>query len=303
MKCEIKSKPGTGAARKIMIAMLLLVIACSQPKEHQDKMRVVVTIPPLAEFVEKIGGSKVQVSIMVPAGASPHSYEPTPGQLTDVANAKLYVKVGTPVEFELVWLDKLLATNSGITVCNASEGIDLIDAGNGHEKTHTTGHGHTNDPHVWVAPGNAMIMVNNICRSMITVDPQNKQSYEMNRDSYLLVLDSLDRDITTILGTKKQRKFLVYHPAWSYFAHAYGIEQIPIEVEGKEPTAQVLQAIIVQARDRGIKVIFASPQFNTKSAEVIAREMNGTVILIDPLARDYVVNMRRILQILAATME
>jgi zinc transport system substrate-binding protein len=125
----------------------------------------------------------------------------------------------------------------------------------------------------------------------------------MNRNSYLYVLDSLDRDIKAILGTKKQRKFLVYHPAWSYFAHAYGIEQITIEVEGKEPTAQMLQAIIVQARDRGIKVIFASPQFNTKSAEVIAREMNGTVILIDPLARDYVVNMRRILQILAATME
>jgi len=288
---------------RIATTLLLIIMACSQREERHDQMLVVVTIPPLAEFVEKIGGDKVHVSIMVPAGASPHSYEPTPGQLTDVANAKLYVKVGTPIEFEIVWLDKLLATNSGITVCNASQGIDLIGAGNGHDQTRTAGHGHTNDPHVWVSPGNARIMVATICQSMITVDPKNRPHYEMNRDSYLHVLDSLDRDIRKMFGVKNQKTFLVYHPAWSYFAHAYGIDQITIEVEGKEPTAQVLQAIIGQARERGIRVIFASPQFNTKSAEVIAREIKGAVILIDPLAQDYVANMRKIVHILAETME
>lgn len=287
----------------ITTVLLLLLMACPQREDRGNKISVVVTIPPLAEFVEKVGKDKVEVLIMVPGGASPHSYEPTPGQLTDVANARLYVKVGTPIEFEIVWLDKLLATNSGITVCNASRGIDLITVRDAHEHTSVIGHGHTNDPHIWVSPGNAMIMVANICQIMSAVDEKNRTHYEMNRDSYLHVLDSLDRDIKKMFSVKNQKKFLVYHPAWSYFAHAYGIDQIAIEVEGKEPTAQVLQAIIGQARERGIRVIFASPQFNTRSAEVIAREIEGTVILIDPLAHDYVANMRKIVQTLAATME
>ena len=289
--------------RKLAIILMLFLAVCSQPEGQHDRMRVVVTIPPLAEFVEKIGGDQVRVSVMVPAGASPHSYEPTPGQLADVANANVYVKVGTPIEFEIVWLDKLLATNSAITVCNASQGIDLISIEDKHDHTSVIGHGHTNDPHVWVSPQNAMTMVANICQTMIAVDEKNRIYYEKNRDRYLSILDSLDTGIKRTLAQKEQKAFLVYHPAWSYFARAYGIEQIAIEVEGKEPTAKVLQAIINQARQHRTDVIFASPQFNTKSAQLIAREINGTVILIDPLARDYVANIGKIAQMLAATME
>jgi zinc transport system substrate-binding protein len=299
----MKLKTHTIGAQTITVAALLLLTACSQPEERHDRMRVVVTIPPLAEFVEKIGGEKVEVSIMVPPGASPHSYEPTPGQLADVAKAGVYVKVGTPIEFEIVWLDKLLATNSKITVCNASRGIDLIPVRDAHDHTSVIGHGHTNDPHVWVSPDNAGIMVANICQIMSAVDEKNRTHYEKNRDRYLFILDSLDQDIRRILKAKKQKRFLVYHPAWSYFARTYGIEQIAIEVEGKEPTAQVLQRIINQALKTGTRVIFASPQFNTKSAQVIAREIDGTVILIDPLARDYVANIGKIARMLADTME
>lgn len=299
----VKAKMCTTGVLLGITALLVILSACSQEAERRDKMQVVVTIPPLAEFVERIGGDRVHVSIMVSAGASPHSYEPTPGQLTDVANAKIYVKVGTPIEFEIVWLDKLLATNSRIAVCNASEGIDLITVEDVHEHTPVIGHGHTNDPHVWVSPENASIMVANIYQTMVAVDQKNTAYYAANKDAYLRTLDSLDEDIRRILGLKKQKKFLVYHPAWSYFARAYGIEQIAIEVEGKEPTARVLQAIITQARESGTNVIFASPQFNMKNAHVIAREINGTVILIDPLAKDYVANMRTIVQTLAQTME
>ncbi len=289
--------------RKLAIVSTLFLIVCSQPEDRHDRMRVVVTIPPLAEFVEKIGGEKVEISIMVPPGASPHSYEPTPGQLADVAKASVYVMVGTPIEFEIVWLDKLLATNSQITVCNASQGIDLIPVRDAHDHTSVIGHGHTNDPHVWVSPQNAMTMVTNICQTMITVDEKNRTYYEGNRDRYLVILDSLDTDIRRTLAQKQQKAFLVYHPAWSYFARTYGIEQIAIEVEGKEPTARVLQAIINQAREHRTDVIFASPQFNTKNVQLIAREIDGTVILIDPLARDYVSNIEKIAQVLADTME
>ncbi len=291
------------AVGRLATVSLYVLIACSPPEEKHDRMRVVVSIPPLAEFVEKIGGEKVDVSIMVPSGASPHSYEPTPGQLTNVANAHVYVKVGTPIEFEIVWLDKLLDTNSKITVCNASQGIDLIPVRDIHEHSSVIGHGHTNDPHVWVSPQNAKTMVTNICQTMITVDEQHRTYYEKNRDRYLLILDSLDTDIRRTLVQKEQKTFLVYHPAWSYFARAYGIEQIAIEVEGKEPTAKVLQAIINQAQEHRTNVIFASPQFNTKSAQLIAREIEGTVILIDPLAKDYVTNIGKIAQMLADTME
>lgn len=299
----MKLKIHTIGAQTITVAALLLMTACSQPEDRHDRMQVVVTIPPLAEFVEQIGGNKVHVSIMVPAGASPHSYEPTPGQLTEVAEADLYVKVGTPVEFEIVWLEKLLATNPRIRVCSASKGIDLISVEDEHSHTSLVGHGHTNDPHVWVSPENARVMVTNIYQCMIAIDEKNGNYYTANKDNYLRTLDSLDSEIRRILGTKKNKIFLVFHPAWSYFARTYGIEQLAIEIEGKEPTAQMLQATINRAREAGTDVIFTSPQFNTKSAEVIAREIEGTVIHIDPLERNYTANMGKIARLLAQSLE
>lgn len=271
----------------LIIGLILSFLTGCTEEKKTEKIEVVVSILPLAEFAEKVGGDRVAVSVMVPPGASPHSYEPTPNQLTKVNKAKIYVKLGTPIEFELVWLDKILSTNKNILVVDASKGTELIN----------------HDPHIWLSPQNVKLMITNICNGLIKVDSTHKKYYTENKEKYLKKLDSLHYYIENVLKEKKNRKFLVYHPSWSYFARDYNLEQISIEIEGKEPSAKEIQHLIALAREHNIKVVFASPQFNTKSAEVIAKEIGGQVVLIDPLSKDYIKNMKQIAQALSESME
>jgi len=289
----------------VLLSLFFVITAgCPQREAQSEKITIVVSIVPLAEFVEKIGGDNVVVSVMVPPGASPHAYEPTPGQLTEVSKAQMYVKVGSPIEFELVWLNKILSTNKDIFVCDASSEVELVKMHQYHtheERKRQSDKGL--DPHIWLSPKNAKIMVKNICSSFISIDSVNEKCYTANKEKYLKKLDSLDRYIEKILKEKTNRKFMVYHPSWAYFARDYNLEQISVEAEGKEPTAKGIQHLIEQARKYNIKVIFASPQFNTESAEVVAREIQGRVALINPLAKNYITNMKKVAQTLSEAME
>jgi zinc transport system substrate-binding protein len=258
---------------------------------------------PLAEFAEKVGRVKASVSVMVPPGASPHTYEPTPGQLVKLSKAKLYVKVGSPIEFELVWLDRILSANKDIFVVDASYGIEFMNVVYKHNHEQNEHHYIGDDPHIWLSPKNAKIMVENIYNGFVSIGPDNKEYYSENKRSYLRELDELDLEIEILLADKINRRFMVYHPSWAYFTRDYNLEQIPIEKGGKEPTARSIQFLIEQARIQNIRVIFASPQFNTESAEVIAREIKGQVVLIDPLQKDYITNMKKIARVLSEVME
>jgi zinc transport system substrate-binding protein len=284
--------------RHIVLALLTILVTQCSRGETTHQRNVVVSIVPLQEFVEKVGGDKVNVAVMVPPGASPHAYEPNPAQLIAVSNAHMYVKVGTPIEFEIAWLDKVLSMNSTLVVCNASEGITLIAGSqdDGYEQN-------TVDPHVWLSPQNAKMMVDNIYNTLCAVDSINKQYYRARRDKYCAELDSLHRRIEQMLSDKKRRQFIVYHASWRYFARDYGLQQIPIQTDGKEPTAQDMRDVIRIAREHNIKTIFVSPQFSTKSADVIAHEIGGTVRTLDPLAKDYVANMEKVARSLSAAME
>jgi len=268
--------------------LVITVAACSNPAPVpvNDKTGVAVTILPQQEFVARVGGDKVDITVMVPPGASPHTYEVTPAQMVQLSKAKAYFKVGSPIEFELAWLDKLLAQNKDMLVVDCSKGVNLIESDDPDE-TDT-------DPHIWTSPGNVKTMVQNICTGLSQVDPQNSQYYETNRDSYIQKLDELDAEINASLGDTGSRTFIVYHPAWGYFAHDYGLIQLGIEQEGKEPQAAYMARLINQARSQNIKVIFVSPEFDSRSAEAIAREIGGKVVIIDPLAGDYLDNMRKV---------
>lgn len=276
----------------LLSTVIMVIVGCVQSEKQPEKITVVVSIVPLAEFTEEIGGDKVHVSVMVPPGASPHTYEPTPGQIIEVSRAKMYIKVGVPIEFELAWLDRILSTNRGLSIINASAGIHLQQ----HRQT-------SHDPHVWLSPKNAKTMVENIYKGLVAIDSVNEQYYSDNKKRYLEKLDRLDHEIEKMLEKKINRKFMVYHPSWGYFARDYKIEQMPVESEGKEPTAQDIQHLIEQAKKSHIKVVFASPQFNTESAEVIAREIQGSVVFIDPLAKDYITNIEKVVQALSEAME
>ncbi|RLI08837.1 zinc ABC transporter substrate-binding protein [Candidatus Bathyarchaeota archaeon] len=247
-----------------------------------SRILVAVSIPPLAEFVKAVGGGRVEVLVMVPQGASPHTYEPTPGQLSKLGRADLYVMVGSGIEFELSWMDRFRDVNPRMRVVNASMGLELL----------------RDDPHIWLSPRCAMVMVENIYSALVELDPEHEDYYAENRDRYLGLLRELDEEFSQLSSKARIRKILVYHPAWGYLCRDYGLEQLALEREGKEPTPRWIEQLIEEARRSGIKVIFTSPQSGSRGVEAIAEELDAEIVEIDPLAEDYVDNMHRVLDAL-----
>lgn len=294
----------------LIIWSVAFSIACDDSdSEDSGKIGVVVTLLPQDEFVEKVGGDRVEVTVMIPPGANPHTYEPTPGQMTAVAQAEMYAKVGSGVEFELVWLDKLIDQNKDMQVVDCSSGIDFIEinaTADNHEDVESEDNGHSHqsqDPHIWMSPRNVMIMIENICNGLVQTDPENKNRYESNRDIYINQLSQLDKEIHTGLAEIKNRVFMVYHPAFGYLAHDYDLIMLPVADEGKQPTASGLANLISQAKESNIRVIFVEPQFDPESARTIADEIGATVASIDPLAEDYISNLQKITHELVKAMQ
>lgn len=269
-----------------IILLGMTTTSCGGEKSSASKLIVAVSILPQAGFVEAVGGDKVEVLVMVPPGASPHTYEVTPDQMTQLSNAKMYAKVGSPVEFELSWMDKLIAVNKTMLVVDCATGVTLTAS----EDPDETGL----DPHIWLSVKNAAIMVQNICDGLVQVDAANKSFYEQNCAAYLSQLAQLDQDFQTDLADVTNRSFIIFHPAFAYFARDYNLTQIGVEQEGKEPDADYLTRLIDEAKAKNIKVVFVSPEYSTESAETIAKEIGGQVVSINPLAKDFIENMRAV---------
>jgi zinc transport system substrate-binding protein len=280
----------------IFLIALGSCIACGCSRVHaEEKIHIITTIMPLQYFIEEIGGGRVSVTVMIPPGANPHSYEPVPSQMRSLSNADLYVKVGSGIEFELVWMDKIVNFNRKMAICDASKGIRFITmaehacAERPVGETHQHGQG---DPHIWLSPNNAILMAANIRDALIGLDPERKDFYIENFSFFIIQLDKLKREIADKFDDMENRKFLVFHPAWGYFAADFDLIQISAECSGKELTPRQLAGVIKQAKHHGIRTVFASPQFSQKSAKVIAHEIGGKVIVIDPLSGDYMNNLR-----------
>jgi len=278
----------------VMTGVILMACGCVQQKEAganadngTNPLTVAVTILPQKQFVERITGEHARIIVLVPPGASPHTHEPTPKQLEDISKASLYIKVGSGIEFERAWMNKLSGINPRMRIVDSSTGIQLIS---GYHDDDETGA----DPHIWLSPKNAKIMVENMYRGLVSADPEHKMVYRANTDAYLKELDELDADISREISQKQIHAIMVYHPAWSYFARDYGLLQIPIETEGKDPSPTRIENLIRQAKEGNITVVFASPEYSTKSAEVIAKEIGGSVVLVDPLEEDYLGNIRHV---------
>jgi zinc transport system substrate-binding protein len=281
-----------------MTLILLCQQGCSGKPPESKRISIVASIEPLAYFAERIGGDHVSVSVMVPPGGNPHSYEPTPRQMTALSVASLFVKAGSGVEFELDWMPRFLSLNPGLRICDASEHVKLLPAARGEDA-----HGHDEvspgyrhgqyDPHYWLSPENGIRIARNIERSLKEADALHADAYAANTAELVGELQALHRDTAKRLSSLKNRRFLVFHPAWGYYAAAYGLEQIAAEEEGKTLTPRQLQKVIEKARAGSIRVVFVSPQFSTVQAEAIARDIGGVIIMIDPLARDYQENVRK----------
>lgn len=284
------------------LVFLLTGVLLSVPGSAAEPIRVFVGVPPLRTFVEQVGGERVEVHSLVQPGQSPHTYEPTPRQVAALGSADLYVGIGIP--FETAQLPRIRAANPRLRVLDAREGVDLRrleshDEAHSHRGDATPEHAAEMDPHVWTSPRLAQRIVLGIRDALTEIDPDNASVYGANYEGFAAELDRLDRDIRALLDPVSVRRFMVYHPAWGYFADTYGLVQVPIEKAGKEPGPRSLAALIDQARQEGVKVIFVQPQLAKKSAEQVAAAIGGRVVVIDPLAADYVASLRQAAQAIA----
>jgi len=257
----------------------------TKEKDNLEKLKVIVSIAPFSEWVEGVGKDRVDVTILIPPGTSPHTYEPKPSQLVEVEKAKIFVKNGAGLEF---WADKIVEINKDILIVDISQGVELIELSSEKEGRYSS----PADPHLWLSLKNAKKGVKKIFEALSKIDPTNKEYYRRNMDKYIQELDLLDKKIGEKLKVLKDRKFIVLHPAWGYFAKDYGLEQIAIQYQGKELSPRDMIRIIEIAKKNNIKVIFAEPEFNPETGKMIAKEIGGEVVFIDPLAENYLENMR-----------
>jgi zinc transport system substrate-binding protein len=265
----------------------------ASPPASTGKVVVFTSIVPQEYFVERIGGKRVEVQALVKPGSSPATYEPTPRQMAALSEARLYFRIGVP--FENALLPNIEETMKGLRIVDTRRGITLrAMKAHHHSEGEDRQHNGGNDPHIWLNPRLVQLQVQAIAEALIKVDPDGKDAYKKNLAAFLKDLDGLDAKLAEALAPVKGKTFLVFHPAWGYFADAYGLEQEPIEIEGKEPSAMQLARIIEEAKKEGVRVIFVQPQFSQASAKQIAEAIGGAVVPIDPLARDYITNLEAV---------
>lgn len=254
------------------------------------KVNIVVSIVPQKVFVNKIGGDKVDITVMVKNGASPHNYTPKPQQMKKLSKAKLYLSIG--VEFEKVWLSKFINQNRDMLVVDSSMDINK-----------TTLHHHNEeelDPHVWVDPINVKVIAQNIYEALVKIDKENKSYYKKNLENFLKEIDKINQNIkNTLKNTPKGTTFMVFHPAWGYFAKRYNLKQLSVEVEGKSPKMKALVKIIEKAKKEKVQAIFTQPEFSDKASQIISKELHINVIKASPLAENWGENLQNLAKAIA----
>ena len=255
---------------------LVFLTGCAAAPDTSDRLQVAVSVPPQAEIVRRIGGGRVAVESLATPGSSDEDLSLSPRKALSLERADLYVRVGHPAFGpEVRYVNPFLESHPEIRVVDMAWEVDFIEDDHGHEG---------GDPHIWVAPEIVAVAAGNIAAALSDLDPGHASEYQSNLDRFLEDLDRLDREIRSRLQGG-QRAFLVYHPSWGYFARQYGLEQIAIEAEGKEPSAAGLIETIEHAREEGAEVLLvAQPR---KSAQVLADEIGGRIVTADPQSADW----------------
>ncbi|MBU1229694.1 MAG: zinc ABC transporter substrate-binding protein [Proteobacteria bacterium] len=280
----------------------ILALAGSPAIAAAGPLHVAVGVAPLEVFARRIGGPFIQTTVLVPAGADAHTYEPKPSQMRALSAADLYLSAG--LEFENAWEPRLRAANPKLVVVRTDQGLARMHMPEGVGEEHKGGrkaldaHGHAaeSDPHVWVSPAHVRLMAARIQQAFAQADPAHAKAYADNLAAFERDIAALDAYLRAVFAgvPEHRRSFLVFHPAWGYLARDYGLTQMAIEFEGKEPSPRRLGAIIAQARARDVRVIFVQPQMSRRTAESIAQAIGARVLAADPLAADWAGNLRAV---------
>ncbi|MDD3050728.1 MAG: zinc ABC transporter substrate-binding protein [Candidatus Cloacimonetes bacterium] len=290
----------------VLFVILFSTAGCS--KKTSDKpadKTIFVSILPQKFFIEKIAGYDFDVHVMVGPGQSPHTYEPTPRQMQEMENSLAYFSIG--VTFEKAWMDKIQKNYPAMKIIDTRKNIPLrnvesfatifTESAIDDHSENLTEHDHHHDseeldPHIWLSPELVMTQASTTANALAELNPSKQKLYYENLQNFHLELKKIHSDISETLSTLQSNKFMVFHPAWGYFADEFDLKQIPIEISGKSPSARELTKIIDFARKNNIRMIIVQKQISSRESEAIAKEIEGKVISLDPLSEDYLTNLR-----------
>ncbi len=290
---------------RVLVCFVLLFSLTSFATEKQKNV-VAVTLQPYAKILQEVGGDRVEVVALIPSNANPHAFEPKPKTLKEFSRASLYFSDGSGMD--KAWMPRFLGVNKQVKVENISKGIvwmeegeehhqDKVNSKKGASKDHAVSSSHREeelDPHTWTSPKQALLLGKNMLDALIRLDPAGKLYYETRFQAFQTQMFALDKEMTAAVQklSTEHRTFIVFHPSFGYLARDYGLTQMAVEVEGKEPKPQDLNQLVKVAKAHQIHIIFVQPQFSKRSAESLANELNAVVVSTDPLAYDFDTNLK-----------
>lgn len=310
--------------KKIFVILLaLLFTACSKPaanneaknEESNGKLNVYASVYPIYDFTKKIGGDKINLSMLTKPGEEPHHYEPSSDDIKNLSKADLFIYNGAGLES---FTDKIIESNPDLKTCQASEGVDLIKATHDHDHDHDFcqnsddadhNHNHENennhnheakenhssheeehhhgmyDPHTWLSIKNAKIEMENIKNKLSEIDPDNASYYQKNFDKYAKMCDDLDKEYSQKISVLPNRVMVVSHQAFGYLCGDYGLSQVPIKniSNEDEPDAQTMAQIIDYIKKNNIKYICVEEMTSTKVADTIKAETGAQIKVLSPV--------------------
>jgi zinc transport system substrate-binding protein len=272
-----------------IIPVIFIVLGCKSGS--QNKNCISVSIMPVKYFVDRLTDNQIKVNVMVPSGVAHDAYEPTPKQLQKLSDSRLYIRIGY-LGYERSWIHRLEELNSEMNVVNLSDAIDLISSEPVIHGDHT--HEGGIDPHIWMSPKTMKILIPVIRNAIVTNFPEIKETVNKNYDIIFKELDNMHLEYTLKTQFTSNRKFMIFHPALTYLARDYNLEQIPIEFEGKEPSPTRLAEIIKQTKNEKIKFIFIQAEYDENNAKQIAKETGATLVKINPMAYDWMKSMEEL---------
>jgi zinc transport system substrate-binding protein len=283
--------------RKLFLLLITgLLMSCGRNSTDSVKI-ITVSIAPFKYFVEQIAGNDFTVNIMVPAGADPHTYEPFPQQIDKLRRSVAYMSNGY-LGFEMNWLDRFYETNPTMKKLSLGDGIDPLTSGHQHEGGHMEGA----DPHYWVSPMNALIIASSVKGLLTELNPSQKEKYETNYKLLISKIREIDNRARELFSGAPGKCFMIYHPNLAYVARDYGLEEIPVEFEGKEPPPSRMRELIDRARKDNIKTIFVQMEYDSKNAKAIAGEIGAHIVLIDPLSENWLKSTTDIIEALSKSL-
>jgi zinc transport system substrate-binding protein len=289
----------------LLIFLLFQLTGCTrkQTGTNPGTLKIAVSILPQKYFVEKIGGNLVNVITLVPPGASPHSFEPKPSQMVELSQCIIYFTTG--IEFESAWHDRLSGASKRMRIIPTDSGIDKIisthehhEHGEKHESEHVSDDHSRFDPHIWLSPELVKKQATIICDALIAADPIHKDIYQSNLLNFINEIGTLQEKIRHIReGCPQDHGFMIFHPAWAYFAREFNLTEYPVEIDGKEPSPKELVNLVKFAKEKNITTIFIQPQFSPQTALQIAKEIGASTIEVNDLAADWADNILQVAKV------